>query len=534
MPETDPAKDRSEKVLPLADATLPHSENCKPASAGRKVLDSVLGLGWDVAGIGANVFFYSAIAPVWWLQNNISPQKGLALPKDGSKTKVAIIGAGASGVSCAWTLNQTEGYDFTLFEKEEKIGGHAYSFPVTQKDGTVQPMDMGFIFGHFRSYSNLMEIMDKHGTKRTDTELSISCDVDGIKYRTNSRVSGDPNPGTMHPDGRAECDRFHALCERFVDNCAWNMVPFQWFLNAFGFSEEFKKIYLLPILIVLFISEDGLWNYSSRFLFNMFAGPNKFIDLRYSCKTFTIKGGTEQWLKDVSASFQDNIRCSTPVRQVRRITENGVNKVLVVTNQGTEVYDHVIMCTGAKVTSMILQNQTWKEKFVFSNVRYAGAPAVLHTDQSFLPSGKDSRNFSMVVKGDSHELSGDMGRVAGFKSSDPRAILTLDPGRDIPADKILKEKYCAIHVQDMKHLVLTRLVLPSMQGEGNVWFGNSWVTWLGHSGAIDSGICSAMRLGAQNPLSDPVAVQFLEENSRDMYTMRFNWKTPVRPLKSKL
>ena len=39
-----------------------------------------------------------------------------------SDTKIAIIGAGPSGLSCAYYLAQ-DGYDITVFEKEEKLGG---------------------------------------------------------------------------------------------------------------------------------------------------------------------------------------------------------------------------------------------------------------------------------------------------------------------------------------------------------------------------------------------------------------------------
>jgi len=534
MPELG---DRSyQEKWPKLDADLAHPKSVVAPTTTRKVFDSVFGLGMDVAGIGASALYYSSVAPLWWLSKTLAPTRGLPVNKDGTPTRVAIIGAGASGVSAAWTMNQTEGLDFRVYEKEEKIGGHAYSHRYTDKNGKEADIDMGFIFGHHRSYSNMIEIMDKTGSERIDTELSMISDVNGSRYSNNSRASlgpdGVPQPGEMHPDGRAECDRFHTLCERFVDNCAWNLIPFQWFLTTFGFNTEFRDLYLMPILIVLFISEEGLWNYSSRFLFNMFAGKNKFADLRYSSHIWTIKGGAEVWLKKACADFTDKIYTKCPVKAVRRISENGQQKVLVESSRGVEVFDHVIMCTGAKITSLIVKNQTWKEKFLFSQVRYAGAPAYLHTDESFLePDEKKKRNFLMKIRGEHTELTGDMGRVSGQLPLDPTPILTLDPMREIPEDKIIKQKYCSIHVQDLKHLLLTRALMPAMQGEGNVWYSNSWTTWLGHSGAVDSGIIGAMRLGAVCPLKDPVSLELLEENARDTHGPGFDWRTPVRKTK---
>lgn len=43
--------------------------------------------------------------------------------------KVAIIGAGISGLVSAWCLSH-HGYEVTIFEKEPQVGGHAKAIPV--------------------------------------------------------------------------------------------------------------------------------------------------------------------------------------------------------------------------------------------------------------------------------------------------------------------------------------------------------------------------------------------------------------------
>jgi len=101
---------------------------------------------------------------------------------DGKPTRVAIIGAGASGLSAAWALDQTEGFDFTVFEKQARVGGHAHTVKVDLRpdvddiddSGMQVPVDMGFIFGNERSYSNLLELMANVGAKPVPTELSVA------------------------------------------------------------------------------------------------------------------------------------------------------------------------------------------------------------------------------------------------------------------------------------------------------------------------------------------------------------------------
>lgn len=42
--------------------------------------------------------------------------------------KVAVIGSGISGLSSAYSLSLEEGYEVTLFEKRERLGGHTFTY----------------------------------------------------------------------------------------------------------------------------------------------------------------------------------------------------------------------------------------------------------------------------------------------------------------------------------------------------------------------------------------------------------------------
>ena len=168
-----------------------------------------------------------------------------------------------------WCLEQTEGFDVTLFEKKPELGGHSYTFSYDaekhgggEKGQPVVEIDMGYIFGNYRSYQNQLEIMALTGVRAIETELSLSVDIDGNKWATDvhlAPIDGKRDNGHLHPDGRAECDRFHRIAERMYDNRALNLVPFGSFLAIHGFSEDWKKLYMTPTLITLFISPDGLY-----------------------------------------------------------------------------------------------------------------------------------------------------------------------------------------------------------------------------------------------------------------------------------
>ena len=59
-----------------------------------------------------------------------------------SKQRIAVVGAGISGLATAWLLNPH--YDVTLFEAGTYPGGHTNTVDVTL-EGKSYPVDTGFL-----------------------------------------------------------------------------------------------------------------------------------------------------------------------------------------------------------------------------------------------------------------------------------------------------------------------------------------------------------------------------------------------------
>ncbi len=58
------------------------------------------------------------------------------------RPKIAIIGTGISGLACAHFLQKD--FDLTLFEKDDRIGGHSHTVMIPE-DGKELPVDTGFM-----------------------------------------------------------------------------------------------------------------------------------------------------------------------------------------------------------------------------------------------------------------------------------------------------------------------------------------------------------------------------------------------------
>ena len=87
------------------------------------------------------------------------------------KKRIAIIGAGISGLSTAYHLHDE--YQVTLFEKEDYVGGHTDTHELVIDNKTVN-IDSGFIIFCREFYPNFCAMLDKIGVESQATNMSFS------------------------------------------------------------------------------------------------------------------------------------------------------------------------------------------------------------------------------------------------------------------------------------------------------------------------------------------------------------------------
>ncbi|ERB64844.1 hypothetical protein N779_13050 [Vibrio coralliilyticus OCN008] len=95
--------------------------------------------------------------------------------------KIAIIGTGISGLTCAYHLNKQ--HDVTLFESNDYIGGHTATVNV-EVEGESYAVDTGFIVYNDRTYPHFMAMMEEIGVEGIPTQMSFSVRNDdcGLEY----------------------------------------------------------------------------------------------------------------------------------------------------------------------------------------------------------------------------------------------------------------------------------------------------------------------------------------------------------------
>src|ERR1700749_1570117 len=95
--------------------------------------------------------------------------------------RIAVIGSGIAGMSCAWLLSQR--HDVTVYEKNERLGGHSTPIMIDTDLGPT-PIDTGFIVYNDATYPNLVALFDHFGvaTELSDMSFGVSLKGGEIEY----------------------------------------------------------------------------------------------------------------------------------------------------------------------------------------------------------------------------------------------------------------------------------------------------------------------------------------------------------------
>jgi predicted NAD/FAD-binding protein len=411
----------------------------------------------------------------------------------GEGRKVAVVGAGAGGVHAAWMLDRA-GADVTVFEAAPYVGGHAYAYPFVADDGSVLPIDTGFMFGSPTSYLEMKALLALYGVGRTQTNLSMAARIDGDVWA--SGMDGlDP-----------ELLRLHRLADEGYANPALNLVPFWAWLAYHGFDAEFQRRYLVPMLSVLFVTDDGMYEVSTRFMLNMLAGPTRWLDYRRDAKAWVVEGGSSAYYAKMTEALAGKIRTLSPVVAVRREGEQ-----VRVTWRGPErleedVFDAVVLNVHADVARELLADRTPYEDFVLGQVRYDAVDVVVHTDVSMFPPDPLRRHYLFEQDGGPdgadgwslHSLPARSQR--GGVTVTPEPVVTLNPHQEYEGTRF--RRGWRHHRQDLWHLAMVLELLPRMQGAGNVWYAGDWVSFIGHGPAMATGMAAACEIAGKEPAPD--------------------------------
>ena len=189
-----------------------------------------------------------------------------------SKKKVAVVGAGISGLSAAWALRHSA--DVTVFEARERIGGHAHTMELDY-DGQPINVDVGFIVYNALNYPNLIGLFDALGVETIESDMSFAVsDPNGWEWASNIRGIFAQKRNLLSP----KFHRFWRTILRFNDTAREALAAGliedvtlgQW-LAQHGYNQAFLDNYILPMGAAIWSTpESEMLNYPALSFFNFF------------------------------------------------------------------------------------------------------------------------------------------------------------------------------------------------------------------------------------------------------------------------
>jgi predicted NAD/FAD-binding protein len=361
------------------------------------------------------------------------------------REKIAIIGAGISGLLSAYLLNRE--HDITLFEAGNYLGGHTHTKTV-KSGGIDYPVNTGFIVFNDWTYPNFIKLMDQIGveSEASDMSFSVRDENTGLEYNGTSLNSlFAQRRNLLKPSFWFMVKDILRFNKQTVEMLASNSIPENQsladFVDEHGYSDNFVNHYLVPMGAAIWsASVEVMMDFPMQFFLKFFNNHGMLsVDERPQWRV--ISKGSESYIEPLIKSFKDNIRLNSPIASVIR-TDDGIE----IKNFAGEAFhfDQVVFACHSNQALGILKEPTQKENDILSAIPYQNNEVVLHTDRRLMPKRKlawAAWNYHIPQRSSEYAMvTYHMNTLQNFKDAPEDFMVTLNRTAEIAPGKII-DKY---------------------------------------------------------------------------------------------
>lgn len=345
------------------------------------------------------------------------------------KIRVGIVGAGISGLSCAWSLGKN--CDVTLFEKNSYIGGHSNTIDIVPKnENKIISVDTGFIVFNDKNYPNLMNLLNQLKVKiyNSDMSFSVSLKELGIEFggESLSKIFAQKknllNVSFLYM--LKDIVKFFLFAK--YDSMKLLNISIDNYLEDRNYSYSFRNYFLYPMA-------SSIWSTSyaeiKKYPFHKFI---EFFDNHGLLNFFsrpqwkTILGGSREYIKKIIQKKNIKKYLNEQVLSIKK--QKGT--VLITTSKRVKPFDYVVFSNHSDEVYKILSASNMPQSTIFKKIKFQKNLAYLHSDTSLMPSLRkvwSSWNYLREVENEKGiTLSYWMNNLQSLKTKVP-IIVTLNP-----------------------------------------------------------------------------------------------------------
>ncbi len=415
--------------------------------------------------------------------------------------KIAIVGSGISGLGAAWLLSQQ--HDVTLFEKDDRLGGHSNTVDVNTAEGLV-PVDTGFIVFNPVNYPNLVALFNHLDVLVTPTDMSFAVSLNhGAMEYSGSGLKGlfAQKSNLLNPRFLGmvkDILRFYKMTQ--ADGYHPGQLTLRELLERGGYGQAFRDNHLLPMGAAIWSTPmDKMLDYPAE-AFIRFCNNHGLLQVKDRPQWHTVVGGSREYVTRLCDQVKGQILTHHAIRQVRRMG----GKVLVSDRQGGEwMFDHIVFACHADQSLKLLSDIRPEEQDVLRHFRFERNRAVLHSDTALMPKRRSvwsSWNYlgNDISQGGQLSVSYWMNALQPLATIQPM-IVTLNPYQE-PREGSVHASFLYDHPVFDQSAIEAQEKLWHIQGNHNTWFCGAWCGYGFHEDGLQSGLLVAEALsGTQRP-----------------------------------
>jgi len=443
------------------------------------------------------------------------------------KKKVAIIGAGISGLGCAYALRQHPDLDITLFEGGNHIGGHSNTVDLTletPQGKTTHGVDTGFLVFNRKTYPRLVRLFEEIGVPIAPSEMSFSVSIDtGEKTGHNKKIEWAGNDLNSFFGQRSnlfslsfwrmayDILRFNRLATRLAEEQITSKLEYSEpderikdFLDRNRFSTSFRENYFLPMI-------GAIWSCSVEQMLEFpiqtmvrFCHNHGLLQIQNRPQWLTVKGGSREYVKLLVAALEKH-QVQFVRESATRVNASQTEKsqVEVITESGSRWFDEVIMACHSDQTLELVHGIDQNARNILASVPYQKNRAILHTDINFLPSTErcwaawnyTAKSGATPTAQQHVSVNYLINRLQPLPKEfeGTQIIVSLNPLTDPNPSLVHKEIHYSHPVFDMR-AVQAQKELPLIQGNSSIWYCGAWTGFGFHEDGLRSGELVALDL----------------------------------------
>lgn len=332
------------------------------------------------------LFFYMNKAFFYSLTSSLALFMGSGCHAD--QPRVAIIGGGGAGLTTAWLLEND--YAITLFEKNDRLGGHCYTIQVAHDDYTSN-IDTGAEFfsdSLFPHFMHLLKILDVPINKFILTTTFYK--TDGSETILLPPI----NQGKVAWQSLLPGNLFDLLQFKYVIDEGQRLLNTQnkgitvkQFIDNLTLTEAFKHQFFYPFMAATWgvnstdFQSFAAYNALKYLVFNQ---PSGLHPIHWN----EIVNGASNYIHTLANQLtKTDIKLSSSIHNIAYH-----NHVYSITEADGTIshFDHLIMATNSKDAAELLKNIPEKQDIcsILNQIKYYFTLIAIHGDKRFMPQNR--------------------------------------------------------------------------------------------------------------------------------------------------